>query len=58
MTDDMFSDAVRNISKKEHELKESLKSLLGLSAKVTLVEPRTIERSIGKAVRVIDKRKI
>ena len=58
MTDEMFSDAVRNISKKEHELKEALKSLLGLSAKVTLVEPRTIERSIGKAVRVIDKRKL
>ncbi len=58
MSADIFSDTMRNISKKEHELKEALKSLLGLSAKVTLVEPQTIERSIGKAVRVIDNRKL
>ena len=58
MSADVFSDTVRNISKKEYELKEALKSLLGLSAKVTLVEPQSIERSTGKAVRVIDKRKL
>ena len=39
-------------------LQEDLKSLLGLSAKVTLVQPRSLERSTGKAVRVIDKRKL
>ncbi len=58
MTPAMFSDTVRNIAIKESEIKEALKSLLGLSAKVTLMEPQTIERSIGKAVRVIDKRKL
>ncbi len=58
MTPEMFSDAVRNISNKEYEIREALKSLLGLSAKVKLVEPQTIERSIGKAVRVIDNRKL
>ncbi len=58
MNPDMFSDTVRNISAKEAELKEALKSLLGLSAKVKLVEPQSIERSIGKAKRVIDNRKL
>jgi len=58
MTAAMFSDTVRDIKSKENEIKEALKSLLGLSAKVTLMEPQTIERSIGKAVRVIDKRKL
>ena len=39
-------------------LEEALKSLLGISAKVHLLEPNSIERSTGKAVRVIDKRKL
>lgn len=58
MTPDMFSDTVRSISAWENDLTEALKSLLGLAAKVTLVEPKSIERSTGKAVRVIDKRKL
>ena len=37
---------------------EALKSLLGIVAKVTLLEPNSIPRSEGKAVRVIDKRKL
>ncbi len=58
MSNELFSDTVKTISIKENEIKEALKSLLGLSAKVKLVEPRSIERSIGKAVRVIDNRKL
>ena len=58
MTPDMFSDTVRSIAAWENDLTEALKSLLGLAAKVTLVEPKSIERSTGKAVRVIDKRKL
>ena len=58
MTPAMFSDTVRSISAWENDLTEALKSLLGLAAKVTLVEPKSIERSTGKAVRVIDKRKL
>ena len=58
MTEEMFSDEVRFIEQKEAELLASLRSMLGISPKVTLVAPRTIARSEGKAVRVIDKRKI
>jgi phenylacetate-CoA ligase len=58
MTDEMFSDEVKFIEKKEDELLAALKSMLGISPDVKLVAPRTIARSEGKAVRVIDKRKI
>lgn len=58
MTPEIFSDTVKHISAKEKELVAALKNMLGLSAKVTLVAPKTIARSEGKAVRVIDKRKI
>ena len=58
MTPEIFSDTVKAISQKEAELAGALKNMLGLSAKVTLVAPKTIARSEGKAVRVIDKRKI
>ena len=42
----------------QKELVKGLNSMLGLNAKVTLVAPKSIERSEGKAVRVIDKRKL
>ncbi len=58
MTQEMFDDTVKGISAREKELVEGLKAMLGLSAKVHLVSPKTITRSEGKAVRVIDKRKI
>ena len=58
MTQEMFDDTVKGISAREKELVEGLKAMLGLSAKVHLVSPKTIARSEGKAVRVIDKRKI
>lgn len=58
MTDGMFTDEIGGIERKERTLVEALKSMLGISPKVKLVEPRSITRSEGKAVRVIDKRKI
>jgi len=58
MTNEMFSDEVKFIEQKERGLLSALKAMLGISPKVTLVAPRTITRSEGKAVRVIDKRKI
>ncbi|MBE6600066.1 MAG: phenylacetate--CoA ligase [Ruminococcaceae bacterium] len=58
MTDEAFTDSMTELTKRERTLHEELKSLLGISAKVTLVPPRSIERSTGKAVRVIDKRKL
>ncbi|MDR0852230.1 MAG: phenylacetate--CoA ligase [Clostridiales Family XIII bacterium] len=58
MTTEMFSDEVKKVAQREKDLLTALKSMLGISPKVTLVSPRTIARSEGKAVRVIDKRKI
>ena len=40
------------------ELSENIKSLLGVAAKVRLVSPKSIKRSEGKAIRVIDNRKL
>jgi phenylacetate-CoA ligase len=58
MTPELFSDSLAQISKAEKDLVVSLKSMLGIAAKVKLVAPKSITRSEGKAVRVIDKRKI
>ncbi len=53
----IFADTVKALSRKEKQLEDALQSLLGIAAKVRLLEPNTIERSVGKAARVIDKRK-
>ena len=58
MTPEMFSDSLGQIARMEKELVAALKAMLGIMAKVKLVAPKTIARSEGKAVRVIDKRKI
>ncbi len=58
MTPEMFTDNVGEINRRQKEIVEGLRSMLGISAKVTLVAPKSIVRSEGKAVRVIDKRKI
>ena len=58
MTPEIFSDSLAKITKAEKELVSALKAMLGISAKVKLVAPKSITRSEGKAVRVIDKRKI
>ncbi len=58
MSQEMFSDSIGKISEKEKQLVASLKAMLGIQAKVHLVEPKSITRSEGKAVRVIDKRKL
>ncbi len=57
MTPEMFTDKVSDITRMQNELVAGLKSMLGIKAKVTLVAPKSITRSEGKAVRVIDKRK-
>ncbi len=53
-----FSDTVREISAKEKELASSMKTTLGINPKMHLVPPKSIARSEGKAVRVVDKRKL
>ncbi|ABZ85100.1 phenylacetate-coa ligase [Heliomicrobium modesticaldum Ice1] len=57
VSDKLFSDEVRNLEKIERTIQRELESLLGLTARVRLVEPKSIERSEGKAKRVIDRRK-
>ncbi len=58
MVPEMFSDTMSQVAVKEKELVDALKSMLGIYAKVTLVAPKTIARSEGKAVRIIDQRKL
>lgn len=54
----IFSDEVKKLQVLEETIKKEISSVLGISARVKLVEPRTIERSEGKAKRVVDKRKL
>lgn len=60
VTDSQFvnADEVKVLQKLEKHLVKDMKDYLGITAKVKLVEPKTIQRSEGKASRVIDKRKI
>jgi len=53
----LFSDEIKQLQQVQRRIAGEINSLLGIGAKVTLVEPRTIERSMGKAKRVIDLRK-
>jgi phenylacetate-CoA ligase len=58
MTPEMFTDNFTEIKTRQDELVAGLKSMLGIKARVSLVAPKSIARSEGKAVRVIDNRKI
>lgn len=58
LSEKMFSDAVRNIEDIREKIDKEIQTVLGVHAKVNLVEPKTIPRSEGKAVRVIDNRKL
>lgn len=58
MTADKFSDTVSEIQSMEKSLANAMKIMLGINPKVHLVAPKSITRSEGKAVRVIDKRKL
>lgn len=58
MTPEMFSDNVGVVASREKELVNALKSMLGIAVKVRLVNPKSIARSEGKAVRVVDKRNL
>ncbi len=54
----LFSDELKVMNQLAARIRQRMQSVLGVSAKVTLVEPRTLARSEGKAVRVVDKRKL
>ena len=58
LTEDMFSDTVAHIEAVKHQISEQIKSVVGIKAKITLVPPKSIPRSEGKAKRIIDNRKI
>ena len=58
LTPDMVEDTTMSDSAREKELVAGLKSMLGIRVDVKVVPPKAIERSEGKAVRVIDKRNL
>ena len=58
LTPEMFSDTVKAVEGRERELRDKIKNILGIAAKVSLVAPKSITRSEGKAVRVVDNRDI
>ena len=53
-----ITDTVREVTAMEKQLVAALKAMLGIVAKVHLMAPKSIQRSEGKAVRIIDKRKL
>lgn len=55
---EQFSDKVSDTQKQEKSLEAAMRTMLGIGPKVHLVPPKSIVRSEGKAVRVIDKRKL
>jgi phenylacetate-CoA ligase len=58
MNPEHFSDTVRDIQQRERDLADAMRTMLGIGPKVHLVAPKSIQRSEGKAVRVVDKRKL
>ncbi len=58
MNPDQFSDKMKVMQEQEKSLALAIKTMLGINPKVHLVSPKSITRSEGKAVRVIDRRKL
>jgi phenylacetate-CoA ligase len=58
VNESVFTDAVKGLEGLSRKVEREIKDVLGVSCKVKLVEPKTIQRSEGKAKRIIDKRKI
>jgi phenylacetate-CoA ligase len=58
VSEEMFSDEVKELERIERQIKAELEGVLGVLVEVKLVEPRSIARSEGKATRVIDRRKL
>ena len=56
VSDEYFSDRVSELEAVERRIKAAVETVLGISAKITLVEPRSIERTEGKSKHVIDRR--
>jgi phenylacetate-CoA ligase len=58
VTADRFSDEIRGLQRLQAELGDAVEHVLGIRVKITLVAPRTLARSEGKAKRVVDRRSI
>ena len=58
LTESMFSDAVKDLQQREARIQKTIKEFLGVTARVRLVEPRSIQRFEGKAQRVLDRRQM
>ncbi len=58
LSDALFSDRISGLERLEKKIKELIASTIGITAKVSLVEPKSLPRSEGKSQRVIDLRKI
>jgi phenylacetate-CoA ligase len=58
VNESIFTDRIKGLEGLSRRVEHDIKDLLGVSCKVKLVEPKTIQRSEGKAKRVIDKRKL
>lgn len=58
VNDDMFSDTIKTYEELQKKIAQDIHNILGIRAKIKLVEPKSIPRSEGKAVRVIDNRKL
>lgn len=58
LNEENLTDTIRDLQHLSHKIEHALSSAIGLHVKVSLVEPKTIARSEGKAVRVVDNRKL
>ncbi|KAB1441196.1 phenylacetate--CoA ligase family protein [Pseudodesulfovibrio senegalensis] len=56
VNESVFSDEIKNLQRLESKVQKNIKEFLGVTAKVKLVEPKGIERSVGKAKRIVDLR--
>lgn len=58
MTEELFSDEVKNLEKVKAKIKHDMQSMLGIAGKITLVSPNSLPLSEGKTTRIEDRRKI
>lgn len=56
IAENSFADTIKALQQREQKIQKTIKEFLGITTKVRLVEPKTIERTDGKAKRIIDKR--
>ncbi len=58
VNESIFTDEIKNLEKLENMVEKEVKDILGVSARIKLVEPKTLQRFEGKASRIVDEREI